>query len=175
CPHKYDVNCLTDMFLANLSTQVFPPLCCKRPIELALLEPHLPADVYATMYAKQRELSTADRLYCANSTCSAFLGARQRQNPASPSDPAPSVVCPACSTYTCARCGGPRIGKSKQHRCKVDKSLKKALLLGQAHGWQRCPTCRAVVERTTGCRHISCRCGAHFCYGCGHLWGSCEC
>nr|GFB34620.1 probable E3 ubiquitin-protein ligase RNF217 [Tanacetum cinerariifolium] len=33
--------------------------------------------------------------------------------------------------------------------------------------WRRCPSCKFYVERTDGCLHISCRCGYHFCYGCG--------
>ncbi|KAL0488861.1 hypothetical protein AKO1_013547 [Acrasis kona] len=31
-----------------------------------------------------------------------------------------------------------------------------------------CPTCRHFVEKTMGCDHMSCRCGAKFCYKCGH-------
>lgn len=35
---------------------------------------------------------------------------------------------------------------------------------------QRCPECRARVEKNDGCQHIVCRCGTHFCYGCGSRW-----
>nr|GEY48928.1 zinc finger, C6HC-type [Tanacetum cinerariifolium] len=33
--------------------------------------------------------------------------------------------------------------------------------------WRRCSSCKYNVERTDGCLHITCRCGYHFCYGCG--------
>jgi len=177
CTHTYDAGCMLDMFLANLSSQVFPPLCCKTPIPLALVRPHVSADVYTMMQEKAHELSTADRLYCANPACSRFLGPRRRTSDAtSRRDGADAFAetCPACSTKTCARCGGPG-HRYDTKRCKVDNGLKKALLLGQARGWQRCPGCRAVVERSTGCAHISCRCGVHFCYGCGELMKACTC
>ena len=32
---------------------------------------------------------------------------------------------------------------------------------------QACPRCFLIVQRSDGCDHITCRCGAHFCYVCG--------
>ena len=32
---------------------------------------------------------------------------------------------------------------------------------------QRCPTCKAAIERSEGCFHMNCtNCGTHFCYEC---------
>jgi hypothetical protein len=36
----------------------------------------------------------------------------------------------------------------------------------QQHG-QTCPLCKTGVERSEGCFHMQCSCGAHFCYECG--------
>ena len=33
-----------------------------------------------------------------------------------------------------------------------------------------CPQCHAPVEKTGGCKHIKCRCGFEFCYGCLVGW-----
>lgn len=35
------------------------------------------------------------------------------------------------------------------------------------HRTQRCPGCGTDIERTSGCNHMTCRCGTHFCYVCG--------
>lgn len=32
------------------------------------------------------------------------------------------------------------------------------------------PQCRALVELAHGCNHITCKCGAEWCYKCGALW-----
>ena len=32
-----------------------------------------------------------------------------------------------------------------------------------------------IEQRATGCRHITCKCGAEFCYVCGSRWRSCSC
>ncbi len=44
--------------------------------------------------------------------------------------------------------------------------------LSEAKRWKRCPSCRAMIERTWGCNHIRCRCGIHFCYDCGGVYAS---
>ena len=34
------------------------------------------------------------------------------------------------------------------------------------HGKQ-CPECRRMIEKSEGCNHMTCLCGAHFCWKCG--------
>ncbi|KAG8897934.1 hypothetical protein FRB99_007781 [Tulasnella sp. 403] len=36
--------------------------------------------------------------------------------------------------------------------------------------WRRCPKCKILVERVSGCPHMTCRCGQHFCHLCGADW-----
>jgi hypothetical protein len=33
--------------------------------------------------------------------------------------------------------------------------------------YKHCPSCSVLVERTHGCNHITCTCGAHWCFECG--------
>jgi hypothetical protein len=35
------------------------------------------------------------------------------------------------------------------------------LKLLSSQKWRRCPNCHVTVERTSGCAHITCRCGTH--------------
>ena len=32
-----------------------------------------------------------------------------------------------------------------------------------------CPGCHAAVHKTSGCNHINCPCGTHWCWACGHV------
>lgn len=46
------------------------------------------------------------------------------------------------------------------------------LALAREQKWQTCPDCRMIVERSSGCPHMVCLCGAEFCYNCGERWSS---
>ncbi|CAL5979158.1 Conserved_hypothetical protein [Hexamita inflata] len=37
----------------------------------------------------------------------------------------------------------------------------------QLGNMQRCPNCKILFEKDGGCNHITCKCGAHWCYVCG--------
>ena len=40
---------------------------------------------------------------------------------------------------------------------------------------QICPHCSSLVERSSGCNHMTCKCGGDFCYQCGRAGHSCRC
>jgi len=166
CGHVYDLECTLGMFSANANDEMrFPPRCCGDPMPLALITDDLSDETRAEYEAKIVEYSTPQRLYCSNKQCAKFLGPREFQ--------AYAKACEACSTTTCAGCNEP--AHEARVKCKIDKGLKKALVLGQSRGWQRCPGCRQLVERNDGCYHMSCRCGYQFCYLCAAQWKTCSC
>jgi len=166
CGHQFDVNCMLDMFLLNVNDEsIFPPRCCGQTISHDLIARYLHQDLIDLFEAKIKEVATANRLYCANVRCSRFLGSRDGA--------ARAVQCPSCTHKTCSSCRQPE--HPELAVCKPDELVTKTLVLGQSHGWQRCPQCRTLVERNMGCSHISCRCGSHWCYACGRGLGSCEC
>jgi E3 ubiquitin-protein ligase RNF144 len=41
--------------------------------------------------------------------------------------------------------------------------------------YKMCPNCRFWVEKSSGCDHMTCRCGYQFCYRCGGKYGGCRC
>ncbi|KAK3833279.1 MAG: hypothetical protein J3R72DRAFT_232149 [Linnemannia gamsii] len=43
------------------------------------------------------------------------------------------------------------------------------------NGWKVCGRCGAVVERISGCVHITCMCRNEFCYTCQKTWRTCVC
>ncbi|KAF2000115.1 hypothetical protein P154DRAFT_209379 [Amniculicola lignicola CBS 123094] len=52
---------------------------------------------------------------------------------------------------------------------------KKLVQLAKDKGWQRCYSCKAIVELKEGCNHMTCRCTAQFCMVCAAPWKTCNC
>ncbi|GJY77657.1 zinc finger, C6HC-type containing protein [Tanacetum coccineum] len=84
-----------------------------------------------------------------------------------------SSECPHCNRLFCAQC---KVTWHSGMDCSEFQSLKEderdpddimLMDLAKNKKWRRCPSCKFYVERTEGCLHITCRCGYHFCYGCG--------
>lgn len=98
------------------------------------------------------ELTDPSPVYCANQSCGKFVSARCVEGT--------DAICPYCSQETCIPCRQ----KSHDYLCVEDPTLKKYRM---KYRWQICPHCKATVERTEGCKVISCRCGRAFCYRCG--------
>ncbi|KAG0238901.1 hypothetical protein BGW42_000062 [Actinomortierella wolfii] len=44
------------------------------------------------------------------------------------------------------------------------------------NGWKPCPRCGVIVDRSSGCVHMTCSmCKYEFCYTCMEVWKTCEC
>lgn len=76
---------------------------------------------------------------------------------------APGAACLVCGVEVCPRCRQEAHGPGP---CDATNSAAD-IALADKNQWQRCPECRVIVEKTMNCDHITCRCGAHFCYNCG--------
>lgn len=59
--------------------------------------------------------------------------------------------------------------------CPKDTDTAAVLNAANRAGWTRCYRCRAVIELTVGCYHMTCRCRAEFCYLCSKPWKNCQC
>lgn len=106
------------------------------------------------------ELATPHPLYCSNRACGVFVPLAQYQGP-------DEAVCRACTT--CRMC------RSATHDgiCPQDVGVQQAVTLAQRNGWRSCPRCNNMVEKRSGCEHMTCRCGGEFCYVCGSVCGQC--
>ncbi|TVY78338.1 putative E3 ubiquitin-protein ligase ariadne-2 [Lachnellula suecica] len=164
CGHEYCRDCLRDLFRASMTDDsLFPPKCCRQTIPAGLVRLFLTGDLFRQYEAKKIEYETPDRTYCSNGLCSTFIQAENIANE--------KATCLACKRVTCTMC------KAEAHTgdCPADTTLQ--LLLDTAHenGWQRCHACRRLVELDMGCNHITCFCGAQFCYICARPWKNCQC
>lgn len=109
--------------------------------------------VLSALYTrKSEEYSTLKRVYCANPRCSQFLGPQRAHF-------SNIYTCsgPRCNARTCSRCRK-EVKAQGSHNCLVDGADKELLTLSKKSGWAQCPGCTRMIELTTGCFHMTCRC-----------------
>ncbi|GAB1727524.1 hypothetical protein NU195Hw_g537t1 [Hortaea werneckii] len=164
--HEYCRECLAELFRLSLTDEsLFPPRCDGTEIPLDYVRIFLPPDLAKNFEVKYPELSTANRVYCHDPSCAAWIPKSLINDDTNIS------TCPTCDKTTCAMCKAP----SHSGDCPEDEALQQLINIAHAEEWQRCSECKRFVELDTGCNHISCRCGFQFCYVCGARWKTCDC
>ncbi|KAK6349555.1 hypothetical protein TWF696_005839 [Orbilia brochopaga] len=84
------------------------------------------------------------------------------------------AYCLSCRKRTCTKCNT-RWHDFARIECRLDNDFNAFMDLALTKSWSQCYSCGEVVEKTEGCVHMSCRCGAQFCYRCGGKWPRCPC
>ena len=90
------------------------------------------------------------------------------------------VTCPSCHLNFCGLCfrpweafGKKRISHSKLTCCTfAHKTTTENDFINQAIDARLCPGCGILTNRSSGCNHITCRCGYEWCYVCECRWSS---
>ncbi|KAL8705245.1 MAG: hypothetical protein Q9201_001624 [Fulgogasparrea decipioides] len=170
CRHRYCAPCFSQLIaIALQSEDHFPPKCCLQEIPGGVLRKHLPANELASFDNKALEYSVAigSRYYCARPECAKWIDTKKAKSRNG------ALECPHCRYKLCTLCRGPKHPTGQD--CPQDFGLDATLQQAERAGWQRCYNCRAMVELNTGCRHITCKCKAEFCYTCGARWRTCAC
>ncbi|KAF2650995.1 putative ariadne RING finger, partial [Lophiostoma macrostomum CBS 122681] len=165
CRDRYCVGCLKQLFLrATRDEGAFPPRCCSQAIPIDSIKIELSEAELKAFHKAKVGYTSQDRTYCSEPRCGSFIP--------SSSIHAAKATCPDCRNQTYTMC------KTKFHEngdCPADKDLHNTLELADEKGWQRCRSCRQMVELVTGCYHMRCKCGYEFCYECGKQWKTCPC
>jgi hypothetical protein len=154
---------LLDAFQHALSVRKPFKCCGRKQVPVDTIARFLPNNFVASYQDLVLELATPNPTYCSNSSCSAFI--------APVSIKGDTATCPRCRTSTCKAC------KSLEHPgsiCAEDKNGQKLLSLAKNKQWQRCPHCLTMMEKESGCLHMTCRCGTESCYNCGKFWDTCH-
>lgn len=144
CEHNYCHNCLSTLFqLATKDETLFPPRCCRQEIPLQLVKLYLSSALIRAFEEKSVEFSSTNRTYCSRPTCSCFISTDNIDGE--------RALCIACGTRTCTIC------KNNAHDgdCPEDTAIQETLKTGREQGWQRCYSCRRIVELDVGCNHIT--------------------
>lgn len=163
CSHKYCCPCLeAQVRVAMKNEPQHIPRCCGQIIPL--VHPSLSEQLLEEFETRKLEFETPDRIYCHYPTCSTFIPDRSIQGRV--------AVCVNCLRTTCALC---KAADHASRECPRDIDTEAVLSLAERAGYQRCYSCRRVVELVGGCHHIICRCGSKFCYICGRKWRGCGC
>lgn len=143
CDHEYCRPCLKELFTLSVKDEtLFPPRCDNQEIPLESVRFFLPSDVAKEFEAKYDELSTHNRTYCHDRSCSAFIS-----NELHTGD---TALCPRCDKTTCTICKGP----SHSGDCPNDEGLQQLIEVANAAQWQRCYKCTRFIELETGCNHM---------------------
>ena len=166
CQHVYYSECVDQLMRMALDDYHYLPCrCCREPIPLALLEQVVSSGSLAWQYQDRLEaLEQSRHTLCHDPKCAVVI----------PLDKISEAIahCPACSAITCMTCRGAGHGGAE---CPESTSADAVLATAMEMKWQQCFSCQAIVEKAKGCNHMSCRCGAQFCYVCGHKWKTCGC
>ncbi|KAL5594457.1 hypothetical protein BROUX41_001390 [Berkeleyomyces rouxiae] len=166
--HNYCFQCFERLIQACTTNEAqWPPKCCLNPIDPSLIRRFCSAKLRGTVQKRNEEwgVPVSERFYCSQPACGLFIP------PRSVDLAERSATCRA-SHHTCTLCRGPLHSGTD---CPADSDLARMTELADEQGWKRCIDCGVMVEHSEACQHMTCRCGAQFCYVCGTRWRSCRC
>lgn len=144
CSHEYCRACLATLFTVSMSDEsLYPPRCCRQVIPLDPNRHFLPPSLVGQFLAKKIELLDPNRTYCHQPKCSIYIPVQFVQGEVG--------CCPRCYRRTCVICKG----ASHEGDCPQDQGAQELLHIAAENGWQRCYSCRRVVELDHGCNHMS--------------------
>lgn len=144
CRHEYCRPCLEGLFNASMTDEsLFPPRCCKQPIDMSIARIFLKSDLVQQYEKKKIEFETPNRTYCHSSACSAFISLSHIDGEV--------ATCPHCGFTTCTSCKG----RAHTGDCPNDTAMQQLLVTAQENGWQRCYSCWRLVELDHGCNHMT--------------------
>ncbi|KAL7779871.1 hypothetical protein CFE70_009889 [Pyrenophora teres f. teres 0-1] len=153
CGHRMCYSCLKRQFSLSVKDPAhMPPRCCTSehiPLKYA---DRLFDDKFKTLWNKKfQEYTTANRLYCPSKGCGQWV--KPSKIKMDPTYGRKYARCSACSTKICVLCN------SKFHtkrECPKDEETNRVVEMAKEQGWQRCYSCKAVVELKEGCNHMTC-------------------
>lgn len=167
--HHYCTDCFSRLIQTAVDNEAqWPPKCCLNPVPFRTIAKYAPPGLLASYRLKAEELETPieSRLYCSQPDCGAWIR-KEFHNLATR-----TATCPSGHAL-CTMCRGPT--HPADEACPQDRDTQLADRLAQEEGWRRCTKCSVLVEHRDACQHMTCRCGAQFCYVCGLRWRTCGC
>jgi hypothetical protein len=162
CGHKYCKTCWTayisglvkDAHVLNINC---PEFGCGRKLSVEEVKSHLNPAMTAKFdkFYEQAQLALDPSVrFCPTPDCgTAMRGGKSKSK----------LVCPKCSSVTCFKCN------ERWHGSKSCESAADAHMAAYArvNNVFKCPSCKAPIERSEGCNHMTCSaCRYQFCWMC---------
>ncbi|KAM0459055.1 hypothetical protein ACHAPV_004628 [Trichoderma viride] len=166
--HSYCRDCFARLVSAAVQNeQQWPPKCCLNQIPFKTVLRNIPDDLKKTFHdrSSEWEIPISERVYCYAPDCGIWI------KPGKISLARRQARCER-NHVTCTICRGQAHGNND---CPQDNDLNLTNMLAEEEGWKHCISCHALVEHKEACQHMTCRCGAEFCYVCGLRWRTCGC
>ncbi|KIL59705.1 hypothetical protein M378DRAFT_131303 [Amanita muscaria Koide BX008] len=170
CGHFYCTSCLQHLLSTAAERKTFPLVCsgtggkCKVPIAAPIIQRHLQqqfgqlVEAAVTTYIEKRPKKFR---YCRTPGCQQVYRYEKGGR---------VLECPSCFATVCATCHKEgHEGMTCRQRELMDNPGEQERLneeWARNEGAKRCPSCRVLVQKTEGCNHMECQCGAHFCWLC---------
>ena len=170
CGHVYCTGCLHQFFVTAPERNKIPLLCignedrCRAPIPIPIIQSLLSPLEFDSLIDKALNAYVGQHAeqykYCPTPTCSQLYRVTKDQIVS---------TCPSCTLSLCTACHKPgHSGMTCAERRAQDPSEHDALnnQWASSHGAKKCPVCQVWIQKTDGCNHVKCRCGAHICWLC---------
>lgn len=151
CDHIMCKPCLKRVFELSVTDPAhMPPKCCtKKNIPLRHVAPLFDNEFKVLWNKKFQEYTTKDRMYCPKKGCGAWITPEQQK--VDKSVGRRYGVCGDCKTKVCKKCNAKWHGSKE---CRNDKETEQLLDTAKKEGWQRCYSCKAMVQLAEGCNHM---------------------
>ncbi|TFK34049.1 hypothetical protein BDQ12DRAFT_727233 [Crucibulum laeve] len=170
CGHTYCTGCIRHYLTSASDSKQFPLVCagneanCRASISIPVIQRFLPVqqfkDLLEVAFVTYLEQHPQEFKYCTTADCTQIYRCDTKKALQCPS--CFSTICPACHEeahegMTC-----------EEHRVHRDPAEQDTLNdeWASANGVKKCPQCRVFIQKTEGCNHMTCKCGAHICWRC---------
>jgi IBR domain, a half RING-finger domain len=151
CGHYMCNACLKRIFeLSVKDPQHMPPKCCTSDHILLKHVDRLFNNDFKRLWNKKHiEYTTKNRMYCPGKRCGEWINPKKHVHIDGGTKYA---KCGSCHTKICCLCNGKWHGKRD---CPNDEETNALLETAKKSGWQRCYSCRTLVELKEGCNHMT--------------------
>jgi len=166
CGHKFCLLCLSHLIRETSSDiETLPILCpnvdCKEPIGLRdirdIAQPDTLKKIFSLSYNKFLEQNGNIYGQCRTANCKQIYL----------KDKFEKFECSHCLNIYCKKCENVyhegMTCEEKKQEMDAEKEINSVI---DNKRIKRCLKCKNAVEKTEGCNHMACRCGAHFCWLC---------